>query len=91
MSYSFNVKGATKLGAAQKAVEEMNKVVSGQPIHAKDKEAVLATVENVLDVLQDDPERDVSLSVNGYVSWTEGDQITQVSVQVAASLVAKTP
>lgn len=88
MSYSFSVRAATKAEAVTAAEQEFDKVVEGQPIHAKDRNAAMTAVQNVVEVLQDDPSRAVNVSVSGYVSWAEGEQITQASVNVGASLVA---
>ena len=86
MSYSFNVKAATKAEAVTAAEQEFDKVVAGQPIHARDRKAAMTTVASVLDVLPDDDAKGVSVSVSGYVSWTEGEPFTQCSVNVGASL-----
>lgn len=86
MSYSFNVRANNKAEAITAAEKEFDKVVEGQPIHAKDRKAAMTTVATVLDVLPDDAGRDISVSVSGYVSWTEGERITQCSVNVGASL-----
>jgi hypothetical protein len=88
MSYSFNVKAATKADAVTQAEQEFDKVVEGQPIHAKDRKAAMTAVGNVVDVLQDDPAREVSVSVSGYVSWSEGEAIHTANVSVTASLVS---
>lgn len=87
MSYSFNVRANSKAEAVTAAEQEFDKVVAGQPIHAKDRGAAMSAVADVLGVLPDDPTKAISLSVSGYVSWTEGEHITQCSVNVGASLV----
>lgn len=70
MSYSLAVKAATK-AEARAAVEAKfdADVVAHQPVHARDKAAVLANVDAALGLLADDPTKDVAISVNGYVSW----------------------
>lgn len=87
MSYSFTVRAANKSEAITKCEEEFDKVVAGQPIHAEDRNAAFYSVQKVIHVLADDPARGVNVSVSGYVSWTDGDVITQCSVNVGASLV----
>lgn len=73
MSYSFNVKAADK-AAAKVAVEAKfdETVVAQQPVHARDRAAVLANANTVIDLLADDETKDVSVSCNGYVSWSKG-------------------
>lgn len=87
MSYSFNVKAADR-SAAKSAVEaKFDEVISQQPIHARDRAAVLANASAVIDLLGDDDTKDVSVSCNGYVSWASGgvDDANFNSTSVACS------
>lgn len=78
MSYSFTVKAADK-AAAKAAVEvEFDKVVATQTIHARDRAAVLANASAVIDLLEDNPDKDITVSCNGSLSWgspAEGEQV----------------
>jgi hypothetical protein len=69
MSYSFNFVVASKEAAKARVAEEFDNVVKWQPIHARDRAAVLANANAVIDLLEDKPDQDVSVSSNGYLSW----------------------
>lgn len=88
MSYSFNVKAATKAEAKAAVEAEFDKVLDNQPEHARDKAAALANANAVIDLLADDETRDVGVSCNGYISWRVEDNapgpLTGVSVAAQA-------
>jgi hypothetical protein len=86
MSYSFNVKAATKAEAIAVVGEELDKVVQAQPIHERDRSAAAAAAEGIINALHDDPTRSLSVGVSGWISWSEGDVVTQANVSVTASL-----
>jgi hypothetical protein len=74
MSYSFSIKGETKALAKQGVASEFDKIAYAQPIHARDRAAVLANANAVIGLLADDDTKDVSVSCNGYVAWSiQGD------------------
>ena len=87
MSQSFNIKAATKAEVVTKIDAEFDKVIEGQSIHLKDREAATRAAKGIVEVLIEDVNRDINVSVSGYVSWSEGERITQASVSVAATLV----
>lgn len=99
MSYSFNVRAATKEGAIDAATAKFREVIESQPIHTRDEHAVAAGVAQVVAVITADESKDISVSVNGYVSWSGPDGgmlpigaepvITHCSLQVAASTVVR--
>lgn len=95
MSFSFGVLAATKEAAKQEAEVKMRAVVEQQPVHEKDCGAVLSVVDMQLAVIPEaNQDQDVSLSVNGYLSWVgQGSTmtITGASVSVAANVVSKKP
>lgn len=73
MSYSFTAKAANKAeakAAVQKAFDEQ--VAKHQPIHARDRDAVLANASAVIDQLTDDETKDVQVTCSGYLTWTGG-------------------
>jgi hypothetical protein len=71
MSYSFSVLAANKAAAKEAVAAKFDEmVVASQPIHARDRAAVLANANTVIDLLADDDTKDVRVSCNGYVSWT---------------------
>lgn len=88
MSYSFTVVGATKAEAKEKATAKFDEMVGQQPIHARDRSAALATADSAVDLLGDNSAMDVSVHLNGYVSWTglDVDQaLTTVSISCMVS------
>jgi len=95
MSYSFSViasdKSAAKAAVAAK-FDEM--VVAQQPIHARDRAAVLANAGAVIDLLADVDTKDVRVSCNGYVSWTnptsEEPAFNSAAINCQASHVDRT-
>ena len=91
MSYSFSVRGATKTECMEKVAAELDKVVSGQPIHSADREQAKAAVWAFLDVLPNSPEKqDLSVSVSGSLSWNGADNaITSANVNISAGFLAK--
>ncbi len=92
MSYSFSARGATKVEALADAKNKMDEVVVGQPMHARDAEQAMANATTAADLLVEDDSKDVSISMNGSLSWAgEGDAaaITSVSISTTVSLVSK--
>lgn len=94
MSYSFSVKAANK-EAAKAAVEaKFDETIAQQPVHARDRVAVLTNANTVIDLLADDDTKDISVSCNGYVSWSSGGveeaQFNTASVACNASHAKRT-
>jgi len=93
MSYSFGVTVPTKAAAKEEIVRKMDAVVGQQPAHEADAKQVLANANAAIDLLQDDPARDVSVSMSGYVSGTwDGNELVKlsgVSISVTASLATR--
>jgi hypothetical protein len=73
MSYSFNVRGASRAVAVAAAMAELDKVVVQQPAHAHDRDAAMATI-TAFAALVPEPEEGnaLSLNVSGYVSYSTG-------------------
>jgi hypothetical protein len=72
MSYSFNIKAATKPKAKAAVAAKFDEIVAQQPVHSRDRDAVLANADLVIDLLADDETKDISVSCSGYVSWGNG-------------------
>ena len=94
MSYSFDVRGATKAEVIAKVSAELSKVVETQSIHSVDCVQAQAAAEAFLGVIPDNPDgKDFYISVSGSVGWAgtlNVDAIvTSASINVSASLVAK--
>lgn len=71
MSYSFTIRAATKAEAKEKVAADFDKVVAAQPDHATDREQALSAATAFIDMLVDDETRDVVVSVNGWLNWSE--------------------
>jgi formaldehyde-activating enzyme involved in methanogenesis len=70
MSFSFTVRGATKALTLAAVAAEMSKVVEVQPAHGRDEPAVNATAEAYVGLLPENADRDVVVSVNGWLQYT---------------------
>ena len=69
MSYSFNASGPTKTDAILDADAKFDKVVHDMPVHAKDKDLVLAHMRNVANAVSEPGDDEiVSISMSGYMS-----------------------
>lgn len=91
MSYSFVIKAASAALALAAVEAKFDEIVASQPIHANDKAQVLANAKSAIDFIAVDETRDVSVSVNGYLSWSgnteeEGHKFTSASFSASASL-----
>lgn len=95
MSYSFNVRAATKVEAKNNVATELAKVVANQPTHAHDQAQAQAAADAFIDLLPDDDAKDVSVSVNGSMGWSgtyPTDHVfTSASVGVYAMLTTRKP
>lgn len=88
MSYSFNVKAADKAAAKEAVAAKFDSdVIANQAVHARDRAAVLANANTVIDLLADDDTKDVSVSCSGSVSWgsAAGDEPLFSSVSIACN------
>lgn len=75
MSYSFGIKAENKQEAKAAVMAKFDEmVVATQPIHERDRGAVLANAAMVIDLLADDDTKDITVSCNGYVSWHRYDE-----------------
>lgn len=89
MSYSFSVKAATKAEAKEAVAKYFDEpVIAHQPVHTRDRAAVLANASAVIDLLADDEAKDVQVSCNGYISgnWSaDSSEVRPYTVSIAAS------
>lgn len=76
MSYSDSAQAATKELAKAAIATKVDAIVASQPIHARDKAAILANANTVIDLLADDDARDVRVNINGYLTWNGADPET---------------
>lgn len=90
MSYSFNVRARTKDEAKQTVEAEFDQVVQYQTEHARDKAAALAAAGAMIDLLASADDKDINVSVSGWLSWqndgSETNPITGCSLSVVANL-----
>jgi hypothetical protein len=94
MSYSFNVRAATKAEAKLKVAAELDKVVQQQPVHTTDRDQAMTVATAFVDMLADAGEnQDIVVSVNGWLSWSGetpvGTGFSGSCVGVSASVAAK--
>lgn len=93
MSYSFNIRAATKAQALTDVALKFDEVVAMQACHARDKGAALAAASAMVGLLDDDESRDVVVGMSGYLSgqWVGHDvaSISCAAVSVNASLMSK--
>lgn len=89
MSYSFQIRAATKAEAKEKVAIQMATIVQQQAVHAVDVEQARAAANAFIDVIDGDENRDVVVSMNGSVSLSGDPLITSAAVSVTAYLSAK--
>ena len=88
MSYSFSVRGKSKAEALAAVTARFDEVVQQQPVHTHDRPTAQEQVEKVLALVNEPAaNEEISVSVNGYVSWRGEGQFTGVSVNVSATVI----
>lgn len=92
MSFSFSVKKPTKHEAIAAAKVQMDDIVAGQSIHAKDAPAINAAIAASVKLLDDNDKRFVvKVDAHGSLSWigdmNDSPAITSATFSVTASLV----
>lgn len=88
MSYSFGVKAPNKAAAKEAVAAKFDEVVASQPVHARDRAAVLANANAIIDLLADDDTKDVAVSCNGYVSWNSVGEWSPETAQFGSASIA---
>jgi len=95
MSYSFQVRAATKAQAKQKVEDEFVKVVGHQVYHECDKAQAMAAANAFIDLVDEDSTKDVAVNMSGSLCgrWEGSDvvAIESANVGVTAYLVAREP
>lgn len=90
MSYSFTIRKPTKAEAIVAVGEELGKVIASQPMHDKDAGIAACTAMEQINILDDEGDRDVVVSCNGFLSWSEDHdgvkRITTANIGVTAQL-----
>lgn len=89
MSFSFGVVAANKPAAKDAVAAKFDEqVIAYQPMHARDRAAVLANANAVIDLLADDESKDVTVSCSGYLSWggpADSPAISTASISCTAN------
>lgn len=93
MSYSFNVKAATKEEAKLQVAEKLAEVLKHCKEHVQDVKQAQAAADAFIDLLMDDPTKEVRVTMHGSLSWiykegvpTEESLITGSNINVNAHL-----
>lgn len=97
MSYSISARAASKaLALAALATTFDENVIPHQSIHKHDREQALATAAAMASLVPDDDTKDVSITLNGYLTWTGSgtaepapENFVGASVGATVSLVAR--
>ena len=88
MSYSFSVKRASKAELAMAVCEELDKVNEAQPVHKEDTTEAVDAVKSLIDLMADDPARDIIASVSGSI-WKTDAGVQSLGLSVNLSFVAR--
>lgn len=88
MSYSFNCRAANTAAVLNQVREELAKVVANQPSHSADSEHAFEATARFLSVLHDDPKRDCTATVSGWLSSSDG-AVQSASVTVNVGYAAR--
>lgn len=97
MSFSFNFTAPTKAEAKTRITEEMGKVLQYSIEHARDLPAAIAVGHAYIDVLTEDPEKVIAVSMCGSLGyqWDNEKNVpgstTSASVTVSAGHTLKPP
>lgn len=93
MSYSFQIRAATKALALLAVAAKLDEVAVQQKCHERDKTQALATAEAFISLVDEDETKDVAVSMNGSLSgvWEGSDvtTITSAAVNVSAGLATR--
>jgi len=87
MSYSFQVRAATKALAKQKVADEFTKAIACQACHNRDKDQALAAANAFIDLVDDDDAKDVAVRMSGSLCgrWEGSDVVAIESANVSVT------
>jgi ornithine cyclodeaminase/alanine dehydrogenase-like protein (mu-crystallin family) len=95
MSYSIGLRAANREAAKAELAKRFDQMLVTSPEHAKDRDAVLASVDTMLAVLPDDETTEFRLTVNGSLSMRgatrETAALVGVHLNISAMLVPVQP
>lgn len=90
MSYSVSAIGATREKVKTDIRSALDKVPEHQPVHVADIDQAYATAVLLVDLMHDDPERDLYCSVSGSI-WKTETGVENISLNVSFSYTARKP
>lgn len=88
MSYSIRVKNAEKSMLAVLVRDQLAEVLKTQPLHEKDVDQAFDAAQSLLDLMTDDPERDMVCSVSGSI-WQTDAGVQSVSLNISVGYEKK--
>lgn len=89
MSYSFSVKADTKDDAIHMVADQLDQIVTSQPIHAADRHQALDAAHAFIAVLQPTDTECINVSMSGSLSWRDADTFTGASLNIRAYVSVK--
>lgn len=90
MSYSFSVKATTKDAARRGVADELRRVVEAQPGHDDDSTIAMNAAASAIDLLTDDPTKDVNVGMYGSIQRVGTGPIFGVGMTINAYLTPRT-
>lgn len=88
MSYSISATRATRADLEAAIAEELAKVPVAQPVHEADINQAISAAKSLIDLMRNDPARDLYCSVSGSV-WKKEEGVEQVSLNVSLNFTAR--
>jgi hypothetical protein len=82
MSYSIGATRATKAEVEVAIRDELAKVPTQQPVHEADIDQAFDATKSLLDLMDDDPARDIYCSVSGSI-WKTETGVEQLSLNIS--------
>jgi hypothetical protein len=90
MSYSLSATRGTK-GELEIAIrDELAKVPVSQPVHEADIDQAFNAAKSLLDLMHDDPARDLYCSVSGSI-WKTDAGVENISLNISVSFQVRKP
>lgn len=88
MSYSLSAQCATKVELETAIRDKLSEVPRTQPVHEADIDQAFNAAKSLMDLMQDDPARDLYCSVAGSL-WKTDVGVQSVSLNVSLSYVER--
>ena len=86
MSYSLSAQSATKAELELKLSAELSKVPETQPVHIDDIDPAFNAAKSLIDLMYDDPDRDIYCSVAGSI-WKTDVGVQTLTLNISTSYV----